>query len=30
MPAKPKILCLDCDTIFNRKPGVELQSCWSC
>ena len=30
MPAKPKILCLDCDTIFNRKPGVELQTCWSC
>ncbi len=27
---KPKALCLDCDTIFNRKGNSEEQTCWNC
>lgn len=27
---KPKFVCNSCNTIFNKKPGVQQQTCWNC
>jgi len=27
---KPKFVCNSCNTIFNKKPGVDQQKCWNC
>jgi hypothetical protein len=27
---KPKFVCNDCNTVFNRKPNVQQQTCWNC